>query len=307
MRRSSPVSRGAGHHTSGGRKPIQSFVVPYNNPTLFTRVWKRIAEEITHGRQAFVVCPAIDANVAEPADRLEGEPDQPAAGKAAGRPSKSAAPSLPLEPVAPPRPIANVTETTGRLRQMTDLATARIATLHGKMSSDEKDAVMRAFAAGAIDVLVATTVIEVGVDVPNASTMVVLDADRFGVSQLHQLRGRVGRGGVASIALFVTWAEPETLGRERVEAVASTVDGFELARIDLELRREGDVLGAIQSGGKSSLRLLRVVQDEDLIVRAREYAQEIINDDEDLANHPALRGALQRRLDETEAAFLDKN
>jgi ATP-dependent DNA helicase RecG len=156
-------------------------------------------------------------------------------------------------------------------------------------------------------VLVATTVIEVGVDVPNASIMMVLDADRFGVSQLHQLRGRVGRGGVASLAFFATHAVEETIGRERVEAVASTLDGFELAQKDLELRREGDVLGAIQSGGRSSLRLLRVVQHEDIILRARDYARTLVDDDPELAGHTALNLALKRRLDETEAAFLAKN
>jgi len=166
---------------------------------------------------------------------------------------------------------------------------------------------MRAFAAGRIDVLVATTVIEVGVDVPNASTMVVLDADRFGVSQLHQLRGRVGRGGVPSIALFVTAALEGTTSRERVDAVAATLDGFELAQKDLELRREGDVLGGIQSGVRSSLRLLRVITDADIIADAREYAGEIVEADPMLVKHVALRSALLRRLDESEAAFLAKN
>jgi len=175
------------------------------------------------------------------------------------------------------------------------------------MSSDEKDATMQAFAAGEIDVLVATTVIEVGVDVPNASTMVILDADRFGVSQLHQLRGRVGRGGVPGIALFVTSAEEGTLARERVEAVAATLDGFELAQKDLELRREGDVLGSVQSGGRSSLRLLRVAKDGDLIAEARELAAAVLDADPTLARHAALREALDRRLDEAEAAFLAKN
>jgi ATP-dependent DNA helicase RecG len=293
-----------------GRTPIQSFVVPYSNGNLFNRVWGRMAEEIARGRQAFVVCPAIDANVAEPADRLEGEPapdlsEKPATKVAKSAIAKTGTPALP--PVAPPLPVMNVVDTTKRLRQRPELATAQIAALHGRMSSEEKDTIMRAFAAGDIDVLVATTVIEVGVDVPNASIMMVLDADRFGVSQLHQLRGRVGRGGVASLAFFATHAVEETIGRERVEAVASTLDGFELAQKDLELRREGDVLGAIQSGGRSSLRLLRVVQHEDIILRARDYARTLVDDDPELAGHPALNLALKRRLDETEAAFLAKN
>jgi ATP-dependent DNA helicase RecG len=166
---------------------------------------------------------------------------------------------------------------------------------------------MQAFAAGEIDVVVATTVIEVGVDVPNASTMVVLDADRFGVSQLHQLRGRVGRGAHAGLALFVTDAPELSLARERVDAVASTTDGFELARIDLELRAEGDVLGAMQSGGRSSLKLLRVVRDGDLIAAAREVASEILAGDASLASTPALRRAIARRLSESDAEYLDKN
>jgi ATP-dependent DNA helicase RecG len=166
---------------------------------------------------------------------------------------------------------------------------------------------MVAFAAGEIDVLVATTVIEVGVDVPNASAMVILDADRFGVSQLHQLRGRVGRGGVPGICLLVTRAELETVSRERVDAVASTLDGFELAQKDLELRQEGDVLGSVQSGGRSSLRLLRVAKDGDLILDARMLASEVLEADPTLVDHPALREALARRLDESEAAFLSKN
>jgi len=166
---------------------------------------------------------------------------------------------------------------------------------------------MRAYAGGEIDVLVATTVIEVGVDVPNASTMVVLDADRFGVSQLHQLRGRVGRGGVPGLCLMVTRAEEGTLARERVEAVASTLDGFELAQKDLELRREGDVLGSTQSGGRSSLRLLRVARDGELITDARELAAGILQSDPTLERHTELRDALARRLDETSRDFLAKN
>ena len=155
--------------------------------------------------------------------------------------------------------------------------------------------------------LVATTVIEVGVDVPNASVMVVLDADRFGVSQLHQLRGRVGRGAVPGLCLLVTWAELESLARERVEAVASTLDGFELAQKDLELRQEGDVLGQLQSGGRSSLRLLRVAKDGDLIMEARALAADIIDADPWLDGYPDLREALARRLDESSRDFMGKN
>ncbi|CAN5356347.1 ATP-dependent DNA helicase RecG [soil metagenome] len=263
-----------------GRSPIESFVVPLaDKPGWAPRIWQRTAEELAKGHQAFVVCPAITSAVPEPADEL----DAATSGS------------------------ANVTDTLAQLRTHPLLAGRRIEQLHGRMSSDEKDATMRAFAGGEIDVLVATTVIEVGVDVPNASTMVILDADRFGVSQLHQLRGRVGRGSVAGLCLFVTDAELDTVARERVEAVASTLDGFELAQKDLELRREGDVLGSTQSGGRSSLRLLRVAKDGELISEARELAASVLADDPTLAAHPALRDALARRLDADEEAFLAKN
>jgi len=292
-----------------GRTPIKSFVVPYTNPVLFGRVWSRAAEEISRGRQVFVVCPAIDANVSEPADRLGGESlDSAVSAPPADVPVKKSkiAPMLEM-PAAPVQKIANVTEVSAALARNPVLASVRIATLHGRMTSDEKDAIMRSFAQGEIDMLVATTVIEVGVDVPNASVMVVLDAERFGVSQLHQLRGRVGRGGVPGIALFVTNADEETPARERVDVVASTLDGFELAEADLVMRREGDVLSTIQSGGKSSLRLLRVVKDSELIIQAREVAAAVLAVDPELVTHEALRDALRRRLDETEAAFLAKN
>ncbi|HEX4403021.1 MAG TPA: ATP-dependent DNA helicase RecG [Galbitalea sp.] len=262
-----------------GRIPIESFVVPLaEKPGWVARVWERVAEELAKGRQAFVVCPAIDPTTADPeAELVEGPP------------------------------AANVKDVLESLKSNPVLVGKRISSLTGRMSSDVKDATMRAFAAGEIDVLVATTVIEVGVDVPNASAMVVLDADRFGVSQLHQLRGRVGRGTVPGLCLFVTRAEEGTISRERVDAVASTLDGFELAQKDLELRQEGDVLGSIQSGGRSSLRLLRVAKDGELISDARMLAAGVLETDPTLAQHPALREALARRLDETEAAFLAKN
>jgi ATP-dependent DNA helicase RecG len=274
----------------GGRVPIKSFVV-WNKP-LYDRVWQRAAEEIAQGRQVFVVCPAID-----PKDEVEDDGSEPQPVDA----STSAATG------GPKRPIANVTDATAELRANPALAGRRIETLHGRMSSDEKDRIMQDFAAGRIDVLVATTVIEVGVDVPNASTMVILDADRFGVSQLHQLRGRVGRGGVPSVCLFVTHAEDGSLARERVEAVASTLDGFELAQKDLELRREGDVLGNTQSGGRSSLRLLRVVKDGELIAEARDLASAVLEVDPTLHDYPELRDALARRLDAEAEAFLSKS
>ena len=265
-----------------GRVPIESFVVPLaERPGWANRVWGRLAEELAKGRQGFVVCPAIDSNSGAE-DDLEFT---------AGAPAE----------------IANVTDILARARSNPLFAGRRIEGLHGRLPSDEKDALMRAFAAGEIDVLVATTVIEVGVDVPNASTMIILDADRFGISQLHQLRGRVGRGGVPGLCLMVTQAEVETLARERVEVVASTLDGFELAQKDLELRQEGDVLGSTQSGGRSSLRLLRVAKDGVLITEARAIAQVVLADDPELLAHQALRTALARRLDEAGRNFLAKN
>lgn len=272
-----------------GRVPIETFVVPLaEKPSWVNRVWERLAEELAKGRQGFVVCPAIDSSKSG-VEGLEGV-EPPAAAK--GTPGIA---------------LANVTDTLAAARANPLLAGRRIEALHGRLPSDEKDAIMRAFAAGEIDVLVATTVIEVGVDVPNASTMIILDTDRFGVSQLHQLRGRVGRGSVPGLCLMVTNAEPETLARERVEAVASTLDGFELAQKDLELRQEGDVLGSVQSGGRSSLRLLRVAKDGELITEARAIAQAVLASDPGLAQHSSLRTALARRLDETSRDFLAKN
>ncbi|GAA0958951.1 ATP-dependent DNA helicase RecG [Frigoribacterium faeni] len=277
-----------------GRQPIESFVVPLaDHPGWAGRIWQRSAEEIAKGRQVFVVCPAIDAATTEPGDEV---PDAaPGEGDAEG------------DGTAPAPERASVEGVLASTATLPVLAGLRIEPLHGRMSSDEKDDVMRRFAAGRIDMLIATTVIEVGVDVPNASTMVVLDADRFGVSQLHQLRGRVGRGGHPGLCLLVTHAELETVARERVDAVASTLDGFELAQVDLDLRREGDVLGNLQSGGRSSLRLLRVARDGDLIGLAREHAAEVLDADPRLAEHPALAAAIARRLDDRGREAMGKN
>ncbi|HTL42384.1 MAG TPA: ATP-dependent DNA helicase RecG [Pseudolysinimonas sp.] len=275
-----------------GRSPIVSHVVALvDHPGWENRIWERLAEELAQGRQGFVVCPAIDV---------------PAAGAtaAARRAAAEDDPDALADPEAPPG--AAVLPTLEQVRANPLFAGRRVEPLHGRMSSEEKDATMRAFARGEIDVLVATTVIEVGVDVPNASTMIVLDADRFGVAQLHQLRGRVGRGGVPGLCLFVTRSEPATVARERVDAVAATLDGFELAQVDLELRREGNVLGANQSGGRSSLKLLRVARDGELIAEARAAAEAVLDADPALAGHPALAEALARRLDEAERAFLAK-
>lgn len=283
-----------------GRAPIESFVVPLaEHPGWEGRIWARLSEELAKGRQVFVVCPAIDPKHVEDADADEVAVAGPAAGVAdADAAAATGAAAF------PPAAVLTVVD---QVRANPLFADRRIEVLHGRMSSDEKDATMRAFAAGEIDVLVATTVIEVGVDVPNASTMVVLDAGLFGVAQLHQLRGRIGRGGVPGLCLFVTHAELETPARERVDAVAATLDGFALAQVDLELRREGNVLGRAQSGGRSSLKLLKVARDGELIAEARALAGELLADDPMLVRHPALGRALASRLDAAEAAFLAKS
>lgn len=266
-----------------GRPGITSHVVSLTDqPGLIARAWERAEEEIRSGHQVYIVCPAI-----EPGEAAEG--------------------AVAADDVPPAIPLSTVAATIEGVRAHALLGRRRSAALHGRMTADEKDAVMRSFAAGEIDVLVSTTVIEVGVDVPNASMMVVLDAERFGVSQLHQLRGRIGRGGVPGVCLFVTAAEAGTTARERVEAVAATLDGFELAEVDLELRREGDVLGDSQSGGRSSLRLLRVVQDAHLIVEARALAERLLADDPALEAHDRLRAALERRVQDRDREFLAKS
>ena len=271
-----------------GRAGIETFVAPLaEHPGWFGRVWERIAEEVGQGRQAFVVCAAIDAEALTKDDTAD-EPPGDAGGETA-------------------RTRWGVVQVADLLSRHASFSDIRVEVLHGKMPSDEKDAVMQAFARGDIDVLVATTVVEVGVDVPNASTMAILEADRFGVSQLHQLRGRVGRGGVPGLCLLVTEAPRGTPARDRVEAVASTLDGFALAEVDLELRGEGDVLGDAQSGARSSLRLLRVVKDADIISEARVAAEQVLADDPALQRHPGLSAALERNVGMAERAALAKN
>ena len=182
----------------------------------------------------------------------------------------------------------------------------RVAPLHGRLATEVKESTMSAFSAGEIDVLISTTVIEVGVDVPNATVMVIMDADRFGVSQLHQLRGRIGRGSSPGLCLLVTNAMPETSARERLDAVAGTLDGFELSKIDLEQRREGDVLGASQSGTRSHLRLLRVLRDEKLIESARESAEKLIEQDAQLKSFALLNDELKFLETDSATDFIDK-
>ena len=265
-----------------GRSPIASHVVPAaEKPAFLDRAWRRLREEVQAGHQAYVVCPRIGTAGAEEDEEPPGD-NEPAR-----------RPPLAVTDVAP-------------LLAEGPLQGLRIGILHGRLPADEKDTVMRSFAAGNLDVLVATTVIEVGVDVPNATTMIIMDADRFGVSQLHQLRGRVGRGSAPGICLLVTESAEAAPARERLEAVASTTDGFKLSEIDLEQRREGDVLGASQSGKHSHLRLLSLLRDAKLIGDARAEALSLVGDDPDLAKHPALAASVAALVDEERAEYLEK-
>ena len=264
-----------------GRQPITTHVVPVKEkPSFLERAWQRINEEVAQGHQAYIVAPRIsgDSDANADIDFLFGEESSEITS---------------VEELAP-------TLHAGPLKGL------KIAILHGRLSSDEKDTTMQAFTKGDIDVLVSTTVIEVGVDVPNATIMVIMDADRFGVSQLHQLRGRVGRGTSPGLCLLVTQCEEETPARERLNAVAGTLDGFELSRIDLEQRREGDVLGASQSGTQSHLRLLRVLRDEALIEQARDDAEALIAIDNDLSEYPLLKAELAQLQRDQSVDYLDK-
>ncbi|MFI6429129.1 ATP-dependent DNA helicase RecG [Rhodococcus oryzae] len=258
-----------------GRSPIVSKVVPaLTQPAWVDRAWERIREEVADGRQAYVVCSRI------------GEGDD--APDAKEQPTTAA--------------LALFEEL--RFGPLSDL---RVGLLHGRLPADEKDAVMRDFTAGLIDVLVCTTVVEVGVDVPNATVMVLKDADRFGVSQLHQLRGRVGRGAHQGLCLLITDTKPGSPPFERLTAVAGTNDGFELAQLDLAQRREGDVLGAAQSGSTTTLRLLSLLDHEDVIVAAREFSRAVIDADPDLARHPGLASMVTAAIDAEKIEYLEKS
>lgn len=275
-----------------GRSPIASHVVPAKDkPHFLARAWERVAEEVENGHQAYVVCPRIG----DGAEETEGKK-----GKAAKK-----APAKASEEDPEKRPPLAVLDIADELRKGA-LAGLSVEVLHGRMHPDEKDDVMRRFAAGDVDVLVATTVIEVGVNVPNATAMVIMDADRFGVSQLHQLRGRVGRGSAPGLCLLVSEAHEASPARARLSAVAATLDGFELSRIDLEQRREGDVLGQAQSGVRSSLRMLTVIDDEEVIAAAREEAVAVVAADPELEHLPELRTVLAALLDKDREEYLDK-
>jgi ATP-dependent DNA helicase RecG len=272
-----------------GRAAVQTNVVPLaEQPRWVDRVWSRVREEVERGHQVYVVCPRIQGDELE-----QGETDEPLADEDGGVVPATARLSAAEEIVA-------------ELRDG-PLAGLRLDLLHGRLPADDKDRAMRAFAAGQTDVLVSTTVIEVGVDVANATMMVLLDADRFGISQLHQLRGRVGRGGLPGLCLLVTHAEAETPARERLDAVAGTTDGFVLSRVDLEQRREGDVLGRSQSGFRSSLQNLRVLRDEETILEAREAAADLLTADPDLAGAPELARRVRDLEQSRESEFMEKS
>ncbi len=283
-----------------GRSPIATHVVPaLEKPKYLDRAWQRVREEAEKGSQAYVVCPRIGGEDAPASSRQADSPDPASAEAYAdvlfeedddGQPGRPPLAVLDVAPALAGGPLAGL----------------RLQVLHGRLPTEEKDKAMRAFAAGSADVLVATTVVEVGVDVPNATVMVIMDADRFGVSQLHQLRGRVGRGSEPGLCLLVTEAPGDSKARDRISAVAATVDGFQLARLDLEQRREGDVLGAAQAGRKKSLKLLSVLADEALIGAARQEATAVVDADPDLAANPALAAAIAASFDDEQAEFLEK-
>jgi ATP-dependent DNA helicase RecG len=266
-----------------GRSPIQSKVVPRRvHPNWVDRAWERITEEVGAGRQAYVVCSRIG----------DDEDGSGARGKKA---TEKEAPSTQA-----------VVDVFDRLRTG-PLARLRLGLLHGRLPSDEKDQVMRDFNAGDIDVLVCTTVVEVGVDVPNATVMVIVDADRFGVSQLHQLRGRIGRGAHPGLCLLITDAAPGGPAMTRLEAVAATTDGFELSVLDLRQRREGDVLGAAQSGTTRSLRLLSLLDDLEVITAAQELARTVVEQDPGLTRHPGLAAMMHAAVDSERLEYLAKS
>ncbi|MBL7497010.1 ATP-dependent DNA helicase RecG [Frankia sp. CNm7] len=294
-----------------GRQPISTFVVDAaTHPTWRDRIWGRIRDEVAAGHQAYVVCPRISSVAVGQGDDEEVAGDDEAADGAARRRGAAGAGAATGQTVTIPAEDgslagAGVEELTPWLAEG-PLAGLRLAALHGRLAADVKDSVMTRFAAGELDVLVATTVIEVGVDVPNATVIAIMDADRFGVSQLHQLRGRVGRGQAAGVCLLHTEVDGDTPATQRLANVAATTDGAELARLDLGQRREGDVLGASQSGRARGVRLLELLRDERLILDAREEAGRLVAADPDLAGHPALRRRIELALDDRPVEFLEK-
>lgn len=277
-----------------GRGDVVTHLVDADNARWMTRMWQRLAEEVAAGRRAFVVCPRISPTAEEPDNviYLPGvDPEEKPKARSQDEPPE----------------LESVTEVSERLRELPMFDGVGIGMLHGRMTPEQKEEAMTAFISGAAPVLVSTTVIEVGVDVPEASAMVILDADRFGLSQLHQLRGRIGRGGEDGICFAVTHSGQGTPSYTRLEAFAGTRDGFELAEADLEQRREGDVLGAAQHGRRSGLRLLRVLTDQRVIEEARDTARSVVLADPSLSQHEELAEAIERTLEGDREEFLERS
>ena len=292
-----------------GRQKISTHVVPLaEKPAWASRLWRRAREEIDAGHQVYVVVPKIgeDGDSLEEGAAFFGASSLNGAGTGAGNSAQGYFGQSGSASSDGKVQLTSVASMYSYLSAEDALVGVRIGTLHGRMDPAEKTAVMTAFERGEIDLLISTTVIEVGVNVPNATLMIIMDADRFGISGLHQLRGRVGRGGYAGTCLLVTRQEEGGVSRERLDAVASTTDGFELSRIDLAQRREGDILGAAQSGSKSTLRFLRALADADIIERAREDARSVVEKDPTLAKHPSLARTIDRALDADREAFLGR-
>ena len=280
-----------------GRSPITTHVVSaLSKPQHLDRAWQRATEEVTNGHQVYIVAPRISPSDDSDLQRFGLTPEEFKLARALSDDD---------DEVQEKAPMASVEDLFPQLSHGA-LRSVRVGKLHGRMHAEEKESVMQAFSKGDIDVLISTTVIEVGVDVPNASMMIIMDADRFGVSQLHQLRGRVGRGTTPGLCLLVTSASDESSAMERLSAVAATTDGFELSRLDLEQRREGDVLGSAQSGVRSHLRLLRVIRDEDLISQARDVAERLVAKDPILDSMPQLKIEVDKLRQEERAAYLEK-
>lgn len=280
-----------------GRSPITTHVVSaLSKPQHLDRAWQRATEEVKNGHQVYIVAPRISPSDDSDLQRFGLTPEEFKLARALSDNDDDVQEKVPM---------ASVEDLFPQLLKGA-LSGVRVGKLHGRMHAEEKESVMQAFSKGDIDVLISTTVIEVGVDVPNASMMIIMDADRFGVSQLHQLRGRVGRGTTPGLCLLVTNASDESPAMERLSAVAATTDGFELSRLDLEQRREGDVLGSAQSGVRSHLRLLRVIRDEDLISQAREVAERLVARDPLLDSMPQLKIEVDKLRQEERAAYLEK-
>ena len=273
-----------------GRAKVDTFRVDTDNRSWTARTWQRASEEIKAGHRVFVVCPAINPGTQSEEGTTLLEDEDGAQTTAA----------------AEKEPLANVYDTVSQLRALPALHGIEIGMLHGQMDAEEKDRAMADFISGKTPLLVSTTVIEVGVDVPQATMMVILDADRFGLAQLHQLRGRIGRGKFGGVCLVWSGVQPDTLARSRLDAFTKTTDGFELAAIDLRLRESGNILGDSQSGRVSSLKILDLLADEAVISQARKDAKHLVESDPQLQKHPGLQQAISRRISEEEQEFLER-